>query len=106
MNMENVAKDLYRTKDLSETAVILCSGAKLLRLEREQNFYSASANTVKHAWLDQELQQEIRKVFGPRYKKRLSDDEVILIAENLTDFMEGFLKMKWREGKYGTNTAK
>ena len=39
MNMENVAQDLYRTKDLSEAAGILCSGAKLLRLEQEQNFY-------------------------------------------------------------------
>lgn len=37
--MKNVKPDLYYTKDLSEAAAILCSGAKLLRLEQEQNFY-------------------------------------------------------------------
>lgn len=37
--MKDVEIDLYFTKDLSEAAAILCSGAKLLRLEQEQNFY-------------------------------------------------------------------
>lgn len=37
--MIDVKADLYFTKDLSEAAAILCSGAKLLRLEQEQNFY-------------------------------------------------------------------
>ena len=37
--MENVDKDLYQTKDLSEAGAILCSGVKLLRLQKEQNFY-------------------------------------------------------------------
>jgi len=37
--MEDVKTDLYYTKDLSEAAAILCSGAKLLQLEQEQNFY-------------------------------------------------------------------
>lgn len=58
------------------------------------------------SWLTQDLLKEVRDFFEPRYKRELSDDEVILIAENLTDVMEAYLKMKWREEKYGTNTAK
>lgn len=58
---------------------------------------------MKCGWFTEELLQEVRKVFEPRYKRRLSDNEVIGIAENLTEFMEAYLKMKWREGKYGTN---
>lgn len=51
-------------------------------------------------WLNEDLKKEIKKVFEPRYKKSLTDDEVLEIAENLTDVMEAFLKMKWRQ-KYG-----
>lgn len=36
---ENVVPGLYLTKDLAEAAAIQCSGAKLLRLEKEENFY-------------------------------------------------------------------
>lgn len=51
-------------------------------------------------WLNEDLKKEIKKVFEPRYKRSLTDDEVIKIAENLTDVMEAFLKMKWKQ-KYG-----
>lgn len=51
-------------------------------------------------WLNEDLKKEIKKVFEPRYKRSLTDDEVIEIAENLTEVMEAFLKMKWRQ-KYG-----
>ena len=51
-------------------------------------------------WLNEDLKKEIKKVFEPRYKKALTDDEVAKIAENLTDLMEAFLKMKWKQ-KYG-----
>ena len=51
-------------------------------------------------WLNEDLKKEIRKVFEPRYKRSLTDDEVIEIAENLTEVMEAFLKMKWKQ-KYG-----
>lgn len=37
--MENVKPDLYYTKDLSEAAALHCHAAKLLRLEKELNFY-------------------------------------------------------------------
>lgn len=37
--MESVIQDLFRTKDLSEAAALLCQRARLLRLEEEQNFY-------------------------------------------------------------------
>lgn len=55
-------------------------------------------------WLSQELKQEIKRVFEPRYKRRLPDKDVIRIAENLTEVMEIYLKMKLRE-KYGTKNA-
>lgn len=55
-------------------------------------------------WLSQELRQEVKKVFEPRYKKRLSDEEVLNIAENLTEFMEAYLRLKWRQ-RYGTKSA-
>lgn len=51
-------------------------------------------------WLNEDLKKEIRKIFEPRYKRSLTDDEVTQIAENLTDVMEAFLKMKWKQ-KYG-----
>ena len=51
-------------------------------------------------WLNEDLKKEIRKIFEPRYKRSLTDDEVIEIAENLTEVMEAFLKMKWKQ-KYG-----
>lgn len=47
-------------------------------------------------WLTKELRQEVRKAFEPRYKRELSEDEVFSIAMNLAQFMEDFLKFKWR----------
>ena len=47
-------------------------------------------------WITNELKAEIRKVFEPRYKHPLTDLEVIAIAQNLTNLLETFFKMKWR----------
>lgn len=38
-NMKNKMPQEYKTKDLGEAAALLCKGAKLLRLEKEANFY-------------------------------------------------------------------
>lgn len=51
-------------------------------------------------WLNDELKQKVRKVFEPRYKRSLTDNEVLEIAGNLAELMEGFLRLKWSE-KYG-----
>ena len=51
-------------------------------------------------WLNEDLKKEIRKIFEPRYRRSLTDNEVTQIAENLTEVMEAFLKMKWKQ-KYG-----
>ncbi len=48
-------------------------------------------------WLNGNLKKKVRKVFEPRYKRRLTDDEVVEIAENLTAGMEIYLRMKWKE---------
>lgn len=53
------------------------------------------------SWLTDELKQEIRKVFESRYKRSLTDEEVVEIANNLTEVMEAYLKMKWKK-QYGT----
>lgn len=47
-------------------------------------------------WLNENLKEEVRKIFEPRYDKLLDDEEVKIIANNLTEFMEHFLRMKWR----------
>jgi len=51
-------------------------------------------------WLNENLKTEIRKVFEPRYKRVLSDLEVVEIAENFTVVIEEILKYQWRQ-KYG-----
>lgn len=51
-------------------------------------------------WLTDALKEELRKLFEPKYKRKLTDEEVIEIAENLTGVMEDFLKMRWSQ-KYG-----
>lgn len=48
-------------------------------------------------WLTEALKQEIKKLFEPKYKRRLSDEEVVAIAQNLTAMMEAFLKLKWSQ---------
>ena len=47
-------------------------------------------------WLTDELKARVRKVFEVRYKRTLTEIEVITISENLANFMEHFLKFKWR----------
>lgn len=47
-------------------------------------------------WLTKDLQARVRKVFEPRYRRPLTEVEVITIAQNLAQFMDHFLKFKWR----------
>lgn len=49
------------------------------------------------SWLNKELQDEVRKVFEPRYKRKLTDDEVIIIANNLVNLMETYAKFRWKK---------
>lgn len=53
-------------------------------------------------WLDGNLKKEVRKVFEPRYKRPLTDDEVVNISTNLVALMETYAKFKWRQ--YGQTT--
>lgn len=45
-------------------------------------------------WLSKALKMKVRKHFQEKYKKRLSDKEIIDIAENLTGYMETIIKFK------------
>lgn len=41
-------------------------------------------------WLTPELKEKIRKTFEVRYKRKLSDCEVVEIASNLVSYVEHF----------------
>lgn len=47
-------------------------------------------------WLNEELKRDIKKVFEPRYKRKLSDKEVESIASNLVTYIEHYTKFIWR----------
>lgn len=48
-------------------------------------------------WLNKKLKQEIKRVFEPRYCRKLTDNEIVDIAENLTGYMESIFKWRWKE---------
>lgn len=50
-----------------------------------------------NAWLDEDLKNKIKKVFEPRYQRRLSESEIVIIARNLTIFMENVLRFKCKK---------
>lgn len=49
------------------------------------------------SWLTEDLKQKTRKVFEPRYKRKLTDKEVLEIAENLEAVVEALMKLKCKE---------
>lgn len=51
-------------------------------------------------WLNENLKEKVKRVFEPRYKRPLTDDEVSSIANSLVSFVEVYAQAKWRE-KYG-----
>ncbi len=66
---------------------------------------NANEKSLSCEWITPELIQEIRDVFEPRYKRKLTDDEVVEIAENLTGVLETFFKFKY-EQQYEKNNGK
>lgn len=48
-------------------------------------------------WLTDQLKQDIRNRYEPLYRRKLSDDEVGRIAINLTEVIEAYLKMRWKQ---------
>jgi len=46
-------------------------------------------------WLSVDLKNEVRKLFEGKYKRALTDQEVIEIANNLTGFIEVYAKSKY-----------
>lgn len=48
-------------------------------------------------WLTENLKQEVRAIFEPRYLRKLNDFEVEKIAENLTSMLEPTIKFKWKK---------
>ncbi len=51
-------------------------------------------------WLNSDLKDEIASIFEPKYKRKLTDTELIDIANNLTETLETIFKFKLRK-KYG-----
>lgn len=56
--------------------------------------------TILNSWLTIKLAQRVRDEFEPLYNRSLSNKEVLLIANNLADVLEVYLKFKVRQ-KYG-----
>lgn len=54
-------------------------------------------NKFTSTWLTSNLRVHIRKVFEPRYKRKLTSSEVEEIAENLTTVIEETMKLKWKQ---------
>ncbi|EKD57938.1 MAG: hypothetical protein ACD_57C00082G0003 [uncultured bacterium] len=53
-------------------------------------------NSTIPAWLSEDLLKRVRVLYEPRYKRHLTQREVITIALNLTNLIEHFLKFKRR----------
>lgn len=49
-----------------------------------------------NSWLTEELKSEIKKVFEPRYNRKLSKQEILQIAFGLTSYIENASKFRWR----------
>jgi hypothetical protein len=47
-------------------------------------------------WITPNLKAQIRNVFEPRYKRKLSHLEIIEIAENLAGVIETICQTEWK----------
>jgi hypothetical protein len=56
-------------------------------------------------WITDDLIAEVRRVFEPRYKKSMTDEESIQIAMNLTSFVEVYAKWRCHVEPNNTNQA-
>ncbi len=56
-------------------------------------------------WLTPELRIKVRKVFEPRYKRTLTEKEIVEIANNLADFVQHFIQFKARK-EYGKQNSR
>ncbi len=54
-------------------------------------------------WLSENLKKQVRNVFEPRYKRNLSEAEIITIALELTQFLEHFYQYKRRKDAFVKN---
>lgn len=79
-----------------------------MRLKSQKSEFRLLYNTsglsyrdfIMASWLSKKLKLDIVKVFEPRFGHRLSDDEVVGIAQNLAGLMETIFRFEWRL-KYG-----
>ena len=58
---------------------------------------NVNEKAVSIEWLTDELKLGVREIFEPRYKRILTDNEVVEIAENLIDVLEVFYKFKYEQ---------
>jgi len=49
-------------------------------------------------WLTKTLAEEIRSIFEPKYQKELTNEEIVDIANNLTEVMELIIRNKVENG--------
>ena len=48
-------------------------------------------------WLNENLKKKIKDEFRKDYKRELTNEEVKTIAINLTEFMESYIKFKFKQ---------
>ncbi len=47
--------------------------------------------------LDGNLLKKVKEIFEPKYGREISETEAIQIANNLADFIELYMKFKWKK---------
>ena len=52
---------------------------------------------MRYKWITSQLADEVRVLYEPRMGKKLSDDEVFEIANNLASFIEHLLKFSYKQ---------
>lgn len=50
---------------------------------------------LHNSWIIEQRKQEVRDLFEPKYHRKLSDEEISTIAENLANLAEIVLKLKY-----------
>ena len=49
-----------------------------------------------NSWIDTSLENEIREIFEPLYKRELTENEIDLIGNGLANIAELWVKFSWR----------
>jgi len=66
---------------------------------------NVNEKTVDTEWLSDDLKEEVKNIFESQYGHKLTNDDIIEIAENLTNVMEVVLKFRFNKKYENQNHA-